>query len=179
MIFLQIQVSKIVHITRSKWYTETDLEQVGDLDSNIHQSCCQRLCTLNQPVCNNEWEHTVTIVELNYNLLQYLLFHHVLFCKCFSYVLLSIPLQLHSSVQKKKIQNTLSMMNVWNGSITMQLTAVIDCHPWMLITLPIIPSPPMEDKDSETDSITWWCHFIVEEEHVNTKDLKNTISCMY
>ena len=98
------KVSKIVHITRNKWYrlTETDLEQVGDLDSNIHQSCCQRLCTLNQPVCNNEWEHTVTIVEFNYNLLQHLLFHHVLFCKCFSYVLLSTPLQLHSSVQHKK-----------------------------------------------------------------------------
>ena len=104
MIFLQVQVSKIVHITRNKWYrlTETDLEQVGDLDSNIHQSCCQRLCTLNQPVCNNEWEHTVTIVELSYNLLQHLLFHHALFCKCFSYVLLSTPLQLHSSVQHKK-----------------------------------------------------------------------------
>lgn len=80
-------------------HTETDQEQVGDLDSNIHHSCCQRLCILNQPVCNSECEHTS---KAQLQLMQYLLFHHVLFCKCFSYVLLSIPLQLHFSVKNTK-----------------------------------------------------------------------------
>ena len=144
-------------------YTETDQEQVGDLDSNIHQSCCQRLCILNQPACNNEWKHIITTVKLNYN------WYSVYFSTMSSSVNVSLmyccPFHFnYTSLWKtQSIQNTLSntVIDECMKCIIMQekLTAVSDCHPWTLITLPIIPSPPMEDNMYKT--LSWkteWFH---------------------